>query len=135
MRSARNLLCLAALAIIPIATGCSDKDRPDEYDYDRALGIDTVLCGDTLCLHDSLQVAYTFPAGCNGMRSLTFDLNLDTVSVELIWNYYYHGVPCAHGSGVDTTILPVIFPAERAYLITYRKPDSQIVGLRIDAKP
>lgn len=105
---------------------CADSGNGDDFDYNKPLGIDTILSRDTLGLHDSVQVVYTFPAGCNHLESLGYEIAADTVGVRLMWNYYYHGAPCAHGSGVDTSILRLDFPSAGGYAITYTKPDSII---------
>jgi len=130
MRCTEPFLRLVPVFILFATIACTDNDHHDEYDHDKPLGIDTILCRDTLSLQDSVRVVYSVPAGCNGLKSLTYVINTDTVAVSLIWNYYYHGVPCAHGSGVDTTALHVDFPSPGLYTIAYVKPDSTAAGLQ-----
>ncbi|PWB70447.1 hypothetical protein C3F09_09045 [candidate division GN15 bacterium] len=114
-----------------LAFACGDSGSTNEFDYDKPLGIDTVLARDTLALHDSVRVVYTYPSGCNHLKSLTYSLSGDTVSILLMWNYYYHGAPCAHGSGVDTASLSLNFSSPRGYKIAYVKPDSTSVSLGV----
>ena len=122
---------LAPVFILHATIVCTDNDHHDEYDYDRPLGIDTILSRDTVGLHDSVMVVFTYPAGCNGLKSLTCRIVTDTIAVSLIWNYYYHGAPCAHGSGVDSAALSLDFPFPGAYTLAYIRPDSTEVKLRM----
>jgi hypothetical protein len=130
MRRTEPLLRLVPVFILFGTIACADNDHHDEYDYDKPMGIDTILCRDTLNINDSVHVVYSYPGGCNGLESLTYLINTDTVVVSLVWNYYYHGVPCAHGSGVDTTALNLDFPSPGLYTIAYVKPDSTPVKLQ-----
>ncbi len=133
MRHIRIVIPALTLSFL-LAFACGDFGSTNEFDYDKPLGIDTVLVRDTLALHDSVRVVYTFPSGCNHLKSLTYGVSGDTVSIFLMWNYYYHGAPCAHGSGVDTASLGLNFPASGGYKIAYVKPDSTSASLDVTVK-
>ena len=107
--------CLAVLA----CDSGTDNDDDGTFDYDEALGIDSIVADGDLDSHDSVLVHYTYPIGCNQFRSLECAIINDSVPVTLMWNYYYYGDPCAHGSGQESRYLVIDFPSTGSYTLWF----------------
>ncbi|MBN1211889.1 MAG: hypothetical protein JXA92_04870 [candidate division Zixibacteria bacterium] len=108
LRCFRFFIPLVILALVSINLVCGDSsidsDHYDRYDY---LYILSIISSDTLANGDSVMVIYEYPVGCNDLETLNYDQIDDTLYFKVLYHFYYHGFPCAHGPGVSSTYVDV----------------------------
>jgi len=137
MKRICTLMLLGAVGLLLVALACdsgTNNDDDDTWDYDAALGIDSIVTSGDLDSHDSVLVHYSYPLGCNRFSSLDCAIMNDSVPVTLMWNYYYYGAPCAHGPGQESRYLVIDFPSTGEYWLYYVQPDAIEVGVQVLVK-
>ncbi len=113
------VLAVTIAFIWGIGPACDTFESKDFYDRYEDLAIDTIIVSSTLHAQDTVLVIYSYPAGCNRFHSADYSVNVDTVLFTVTFHFYYHGVPCAHGPGVDTVVMKVTLDSPGTYYATY----------------
>ena len=119
------------IAIMVIGTGlfiaACDEDS-DHFEYYEYTYIDTVLAADTIQNNQLTQIVTFYPAGCNSFERIESSERGDTLDLAALYYFYFKGQPCAHGSGLDTTLYELHFSELGAHYLSYRKSaDVEIV--------
>jgi hypothetical protein len=118
---------LAGLVLVMAICSCDD----DHYRYRAEVDVDNVIVADTVAAGDSALVEYTVPGGCNWAPQLESGVSADTIYLHVTLEFYYEGMPCAHGSWVDS-LYAVIDPGRAGdYLLWYRDTDSTGVSVPV----
>jgi hypothetical protein len=109
------------LMLIVIYLSCDGDHDENHYDYIAASYIDTVLMGDTLHSGKNVTVVYFYPYGCNSFEKIECTESLDTLLLVALHRFRFEGMPCAHGSGLDTTQSPLCASGSGSYVVSYTK--------------
>jgi hypothetical protein len=111
------LILIGALAVL--MAQCSDDDE----NYLASSYIDTVLAGDRIVNMASVEIVHVNPAGCNYFSRFTSTEVGDTLSLQALYHFYYEGLPCAHGSGLDATACSLVFSSSGAHFLRYTRSE------------
>ena len=114
------MVFLGALLLHLVA--CHDDDH--HYDYLEYSYIYTVLVADTIQNNDLVQIVHVYPEGCNYFERIESREHGDTLNLAALYHFYFRGVPCAHGSGLDTTSFLLHFSASGAHYLSYRQNET-----------
>lgn len=125
------LILFVALAVF--MAQCSDDD--DYYDYLASSCIDTVLAGDTIVNMQSVDIVHVYPTGCNYFSRFASTEAGDTLSLQALYDFYFHGNPCAHGSGLDTTAYHLVFSHYGQWFLKYARSEGVRIVQPIFVKP
>jgi hypothetical protein len=104
---------------------CDEDDHKHgylEYSY-----IDTVLAADTIQNSDLVRIVHVYPSGCNYLERFESREHGDTLALAVLYHFYYSDLPCAHGSGLDTTSFRLEFSANGAHYLSYRRSKTATV--------
>jgi hypothetical protein len=113
---------------------CDEDNRNDYYDYLASSYVDTVLIADTTMIGEKVPVVHVYPYGCNSFERLDCIGVSDTLMLDAIYRFKYEGMPCAHGSGLDTTQHVLCFSGTGSYTVKYRRNDKTTVYQSVFAK-
>lgn len=111
---------LTPLLLLCFLAACDD----DHYQYRAEIKLDSVTVADTIMGGDSALVIFTQPAGCNRCPELETKVSHDSILCLLTVEFYYKGVPCAHGDVVDSCYAVIEPGAPGDYLFVYRDTDT-----------
>ena len=114
------MVFLGALLLHLVA--CDDEDH--DYDYLEYSYIYAVLAPDTIPNDYLVQIVHVYPEGCNYFERIESRERGDTLNLAALYHFYYRGVPCAHGSGLDTTSFRLHFAASGAHYLAYRQNET-----------
>jgi hypothetical protein len=105
---------------VALSLAACDKDD-NYYDYLEYSYIYTVLAADTIQKDELTEVVHVYPAGCNYFERIESKEHGDTLSLAALYHFYFKGLPCAHGSGLDTTSYVLHFSAIGRHYLSYWK--------------
>jgi hypothetical protein len=98
-------------------------DESDHYEYYDYSFIDTVLAADTIQNNELTQIVHIFPYGCNYLERIESSEHGDTLYLAALYYFYYKGLPCAHGIGVDTVLYELHFSEAGAHYLSYSRSE------------
>jgi hypothetical protein len=121
---------LIPLLLLWVVASCnSDHYNSDHYRYRAEITVDGVVVADTITRGDSALFIYTMPAGCNHSPRLETRVSHDSILCLLTLEFYYAGLPCAHGPVVDSLYVGIDPGKPDDYLLVYRDTDSSRVAV------
>ena len=127
------VILLGALLVYGAAcdqSGIGTETEADPYrDYLAYSYVDTILVGDTIQNDVRARIVHVYPAGCNYLERIESQERGDTLDVAALYHFIVRNrVPCAHGSGPDTTVYSLHYATGGLRYLSYRRSDS----IRID---
>ena len=128
MRALRYPTAYFTPLLLPGLLAACDNDH---YQYRAEIKIDSVVLADTITGGDSALVIFTIPAGCNRCPELETKVTHDTILCLLTLEFYYKGVPCAHGQVVDGCYATMDPAAPGDYLFVYRDTDTSRASIPV----
>ncbi len=115
-----RILILAAMAVALLQVAACDEDE-NYYEYFEYSYIDSALVADTIQNDEFGRIVHVYPAGCNHFERIESREQADTLKLAALYHFYYKGIPCAHGSGLDTTMYPLHFSVAGRHYLSYRR--------------
>jgi len=123
----RSYRLLAFVICLLLYVSCEDDPQDGHFDYLSSSYIDALLIGDTVMAGDIVSVVHVYPPGCNSFERLDCQVMADSCSLEVIYHFKFVGIPCAHGTGLDTTQHVLCFDDTGTFTIVYDRDDSTTV--------
>jgi hypothetical protein len=117
----RSFTCIVLAVALLSMTACDEDDN--YYDYLEYSYIDSVLVADTIQNDELALVVHVYPVGCNYFERIESRERGDTLKLAVLYHFYFRGMPCAHGSGLDTTLYSLHFSASGQHYLSYRRSE------------
>jgi hypothetical protein len=117
----KPIIVTTIIAVGLLIASCDDESNHFEfYEYTY---IDTVLADDTIQNNELTRIVSSFPGGCNRFERIESSERGDTLDLDALYYFYFKGQPCAHDSGLDTTLYELHFSVIGAHYLSYRRSE------------
>ena len=122
----KRIIMLIFVVLLLQWAACDDDTN--YYDYYEYSYIDTVLAADTIQNNELVNIVHIYPGGCNHFERIESAEHGDTLDLAVLYHFYFRGMPCAHGTGLDTTLYVLQFSVAGAHYLSYdRSEEIEIV--------
>jgi len=121
----KRIIITMYMALVLLFAACGEDSN--HYEYYEYSYIDTVLAADTIQNNELTRVVHFYPEGCNHLERIESSERGDTLDLAALYYFYYKGVPCAHGSGLDTILYELRFSEAGAHYLSYTR--SEEIGI------
>lgn len=119
----RRITILLLGATLLSLAACGEREGDRNFDYLEYSYVDTVFAADTIRNNDLVRIVHVYPEGSNHFEQIETKEHGDTLDVAALYNFYFIGIPNAHGSGLDTTSCRLLFSSSGAHYLSYRRSD------------